>query len=114
ARANRGATSTTHLTMRTSGCCSTSGYSTSRTETATMTDTQYGRLIQPAPLAARRELSVLGQSSPTAAIERERLEQRARALAWSSNAWHLVEFCVAVGAGVAAGSVALIGFGFDS
>jgi divalent metal cation (Fe/Co/Zn/Cd) transporter len=79
-----------------------------------MTDIQYGRLIQPAPLAARRELSVSRHSSPTPAIERERLERRARALAWSGNAWHLLEFGVAVGAGVAAGSVALMGFGFDS
>jgi divalent metal cation (Fe/Co/Zn/Cd) transporter len=35
-------------------------------------------------------------------------------LAWGGNAWHLVEFAIAVGAGIAAGSVALIGFGIDS
>jgi divalent metal cation (Fe/Co/Zn/Cd) transporter len=35
-------------------------------------------------------------------------------LAWGGNAWHLVELAIAVGAGIAAGSVALIGFGFDS
>ena len=29
-------------------------------------------------------------------------------LAWGGNAWHLVEFAIAIGAGVAAGSVALI------
>lgn len=46
--------------------------------------------------------------------ERARLERRARQLAWGGNAWHFVEFLIAVGAGVAAGSVALIGFGFDS
>jgi divalent metal cation (Fe/Co/Zn/Cd) transporter len=45
---------------------------------------------------------------------RERLERRARLLAWSGNAWHVVELAVALGAGFAAGSVALIGFGFDS
>ena len=49
--------------------------------------------------------------SPT---ERARLEQRARLLAWGGNAWHLVEFAIAIGAGLAAGSIALIGFGFDS
>jgi divalent metal cation (Fe/Co/Zn/Cd) transporter len=46
--------------------------------------------------------------------EREALERRARLLAWGGNAWHLVEFAIAVGAGIAAGSVALIGFGIDS
>ena len=47
-------------------------------------------------------------------LERERLEKRARLLAWVGNGWHLVEFAVAIGAGIAAGSVALIGFGADS
>jgi divalent metal cation (Fe/Co/Zn/Cd) transporter len=42
------------------------------------------------------------------------LERRARLLAWLGNGWHLLEFAVAVGAGVAAGSVALMGFGIDS
>lgn len=46
--------------------------------------------------------------------ERERLEKRTKMLAWGGNAWHLIEFAVAVGAGIAAGSVALIGFGADS
>lgn len=46
--------------------------------------------------------------------ERERLERRARLLALGGNAWHLIEFTIAIGAGIAAGSVALIGFGADS
>ncbi|MDQ2981409.1 MAG: cation transporter [Actinomycetota bacterium] len=46
--------------------------------------------------------------------DRARLERRARVLAWGGNAWHFIEFLIAVGAGVAAGSVALIGFGIDS
>jgi divalent metal cation (Fe/Co/Zn/Cd) transporter len=46
--------------------------------------------------------------------ERAALERRARLLAWGGNAWHLVEFGIAVGAGVVAGSVALVGFGIDS
>jgi len=46
--------------------------------------------------------------------ERERLQRRARLLAWGGNAWHLIEFGVAIGAGIAAGSIALIGFGADS
>jgi divalent metal cation (Fe/Co/Zn/Cd) transporter len=46
--------------------------------------------------------------------ERRETETYARRLAWGGNAWHLIEFGVAVGAGVAAGSVALVGFGADS
>lgn len=46
--------------------------------------------------------------------ERDRLQRRARLLAWGGNAWHLIEFGIAIGAGIAAGSVALIGFGADS
>src|SRR5690242_14524408 len=48
------------------------------------------------------------------ATERARLQRRARALAWGGNAWHVIEFAVAVAAGVAASSIALIGFGIDS
>lgn len=51
----------------------------------------------------------------TAAVrERARLVRRARALAWGGLVWHLVEFAIAVGAGLAAGSIALIAFGVDS
>jgi divalent metal cation (Fe/Co/Zn/Cd) transporter len=39
---------------------------------------------------------------------------RARLLAWLGLGWHIFEGAVAVGAGVVAGSVALIGFGADS
>jgi divalent metal cation (Fe/Co/Zn/Cd) transporter len=46
--------------------------------------------------------------------ERARWERRARLLAWGGNAWHLIECAIAVGAGLAAGSIALIGFGADS
>ena len=46
--------------------------------------------------------------------ERVALERRARMLAWGGNAWHVVEFAIAITAGIAAGSVALIGFGIDS
>jgi divalent metal cation (Fe/Co/Zn/Cd) transporter len=72
-----------------------------------------GGLIQLSPAAARGELRV-GRSSPLAPGERERLVRRAKLLAWGGNAWHLVEFAIAVGAGIAAGSIALIGFGADS
>jgi divalent metal cation (Fe/Co/Zn/Cd) transporter len=46
--------------------------------------------------------------------ERAALERRAKMLAWTGNAWHVIEFAIAVGAGIAASSVALIGFGIDS
>ena len=46
--------------------------------------------------------------------ERAALERLAKRLAWGGNAWHLIEFAIAVAAGIAAGSVALIGFGLDS
>jgi divalent metal cation (Fe/Co/Zn/Cd) transporter len=52
--------------------------------------------------------------SPAPPRERAALERRAKQLAWGGNAWHLVEFAIAVGAGIAAGSVALVGFGIDS
>lgn len=45
---------------------------------------------------------------------RDRLVRRARYLAWLGLAWHGVEATIAVGAGIAAGSIALIGFGADS
>jgi divalent metal cation (Fe/Co/Zn/Cd) transporter len=46
--------------------------------------------------------------------ERERLVRRVRLLALAGLAWHFLEAAVAVGAGVIASSVALIGFGADS
>jgi divalent metal cation (Fe/Co/Zn/Cd) transporter len=46
--------------------------------------------------------------------ERAALQRRARLLAWGGNAWHLVEFGIAVAAGIAAGSIALVAFGIDS
>ncbi len=46
--------------------------------------------------------------------ERTRLERRARLLAWAGITWHFIEFAIALFAGIAAGSIALIGFGADS
>ncbi len=65
-----------------------------------------GQTIDVAPVSGR--LTAL----PPA--ERVRLQRRARLLAWSGIAWHLIEFSIAVAAGIAAGSIALIGFGADS
>jgi len=50
----------------------------------------------------------------TLAIDRAHLVRRAQLLAWGGIAWHFVEFAIAIVAGVAAGSIALIGFGIDS
>jgi divalent metal cation (Fe/Co/Zn/Cd) transporter len=70
---------------------------------------EHVELTQPLPLAVphvgRRLL---------APDERRKLERRARLLAWGGSAYHLGEFAVALGAGIAAGSIALIGFGADS
>ena len=42
------------------------------------------------------------------------LVSRARRLAWLGIAWHVFEATVAIAAGAAAGSIALVGFGADS
>lgn len=71
-------------------------------------------LIQLTPAAARGELQVLGRPAQLNPDERARLERRAKLLAWIGSGWHLVEFAIALAAGIAAGSVALVGFGLDS
>ena len=48
------------------------------------------------------------------ALQRATLVRRARLLAWGGVAWHVLEMAIALGAGIAAGSIALIGFGADS
>ncbi|HVC07546.1 MAG TPA: cation transporter [Solirubrobacterales bacterium] len=56
-------------------------------------------------------------AGPVASATRERYEQlvsRARQLAWLGIGWHVVETAVAIGAGLAASSIALVGFGADS
>jgi divalent metal cation (Fe/Co/Zn/Cd) transporter len=52
--------------------------------------------------------------APTAEAERWRLARRARTLSIVSIGWMTVEASVAIAAAVAAGSVALLGFGLDS
>jgi divalent metal cation (Fe/Co/Zn/Cd) transporter len=46
--------------------------------------------------------------------DRAWLVRRTRLLAWAGIAWHVLEFAIAVIAGVAASSIALLGFGIDS
>jgi divalent metal cation (Fe/Co/Zn/Cd) transporter len=46
--------------------------------------------------------------------ERDNLIRRARFLAWVGLGWHGIEAAVAIGAGLVASSIALVGFGADS
>lgn len=46
--------------------------------------------------------------------DRSQLVRRAKRLAWLGNGWHVIEFAIAIGAGLAASSVALVAFGADS
>src|SRR5690348_7243107 len=46
--------------------------------------------------------------------ERESLVRRATLLAWLGLGWHGIEAAIALGAGIVAGSIALVGFGADS
>jgi len=59
------------------------------------------------------ELPILSTPAPTS-DERAALIRRARALAWLGVGWHAIEAAVAIAAGLAASSIALIGFGADS
>jgi divalent metal cation (Fe/Co/Zn/Cd) transporter len=52
--------------------------------------------------------------TPVDAAARNPVVARARLLAWLGLGWHAIEAVIAVVAGLAAGSIALIGFGADS
>jgi hypothetical protein len=65
-------------------------------------------------LGEARPMTVPVLAAGPAPAERARLERQARLLAWGGIAYHVVEFAVALVAGLAAGSIALIGFGADS
>jgi divalent metal cation (Fe/Co/Zn/Cd) transporter len=64
------------------------------------------------------ELATLAPAaSPAPSISRERhgqLVRRAKLLAWLGIGWHVAEAAIAIAAGLAATSIALIGFGADS
>jgi divalent metal cation (Fe/Co/Zn/Cd) transporter len=79
-----------------------------------VTDARDSGLIELTPATASGGLRVAQSAAALASDDRARLVRRARLLAWGGNAWHFVEFAIAVGAGIAAGSIALVGFGFDS
>src|SRR5256885_2036690 len=60
------------------------------------------------------EQADLAAGNTCAPAARARLERRTRLLAGGGISWHIVEFAIAIAAGLAAGSIALIGFGADS
>jgi divalent metal cation (Fe/Co/Zn/Cd) transporter len=59
-------------------------------------------------------MSTIAAPSALTTEERHRLSRRARLLAGASVTYNLVECVIAVSAGLAASSVALVGFGLDS
>ena len=68
-----------------------------------------------APLLVVHRAPAAAEPAPAApGIERARLVRRARLLAWLGLGWHAVEAAVAIAAGIAASSVALVGFGAGS
>jgi divalent metal cation (Fe/Co/Zn/Cd) transporter len=67
-----------------------------------------------APLLVLHRAPPAARPAATPAADRARLVRRARMLAWLGLGWHAVEATVAIGAGIAASSVALVGFGADS
>ncbi|MEA2567767.1 MAG: hypothetical protein QOD49_2944, partial [Actinomycetota bacterium] len=77
-----------------------------------------GMTERPLPIASPAPPATGGSSPATGMLdrtgERARLVARARLLAWGANAWHMIEFAIAVAAGVASSSTALVGFGADS
>ena len=60
------------------------------------------------------QLPVVQLGTIQSSASRARLVRRAKLLAWGGIGWHFIEFAIAIGAGVAACSIALIGFGADS
>ena len=65
----------------------------------------------------RRERTDRPDRIPSSAACRRRapaLQRRARQLAWGGIAWHIIEFAIALAAGLAARSIALVAFGADS
>jgi divalent metal cation (Fe/Co/Zn/Cd) transporter len=59
-------------------------------------------------------LQIGDRSDKERLARRAKLVRRAKFLAWLGVGWHGVEAAIAVGAGLAASSIALVGFGADS
>lgn len=64
--------------------------------------------------ASQLDLTSLQATPSRSDVRWLRLARRARLLSWLSLAWMGAEGAIAIGAGIVAGSVALIGFGIDS
>jgi divalent metal cation (Fe/Co/Zn/Cd) transporter len=60
------------------------------------------------------EATLPGLGAVARAPDRTTLARRARLLSWLSLGWMTIEGAVAIGAGIVAGSIALVGFGIDS
>ena len=58
--------------------------------------------------------SIPSQGVVTHQASRDHLVRRGRQLAWFTIVWNAIEGVVAIGSGIAAGSIALVGFGADS
>ena len=81
--------------------------------TATAGDARVSAPVEP-PLAAplrRLRRGPWPRSAPERYVE---LARRVKLLSWLSLGWMTIEGAVAIGAGLVAGSIALIGFGLDS
>ncbi len=71
-------------------------------------------------MSTQIELPIIPVAAPSPATsaaspsERAALVRRARSLAWLGVSWHVIEAAIAIAAGIAAGSIALVGFGADS
>jgi len=68
-------------------------------------------------VSAPLEFPAFRAQRPAATITRERYAQlagRVKLLSWLSLAWMTAEGAIAIAAGIAAGSIALVGFGLDS
>jgi divalent metal cation (Fe/Co/Zn/Cd) transporter len=64
------------------------------------------------PVIVREPVAV--PAAPISSRRNEQLVRRARFLAWLGIGWHVAEAAIAIAAGLAATSIALIGFGADS
>ena len=60
------------------------------------------------------ELTVLPVAQPVRSAEWHEAARKARLLSWVSLVWMGAEGVIALAAGIAAGSIALISFGLDS
>jgi divalent metal cation (Fe/Co/Zn/Cd) transporter len=69
---------------------------------------------RPLQLGTAQPLTLPVLAADPAPAKRARLERQTRLLAWGGIGWHAVEFAIALAAGLAASSIALIGFGADS